>query len=111
MPKKTPPVGRTAAIATQILGNLIAQHRRERGWTASQLSEAIGVSPRTVSHIERGFPSVAIGAFFEAASVLGVRLFNADTAEMARLQREGLDRLALLPERTRVRSRVIHNDF
>jgi hypothetical protein len=44
--------------------------------------------------------AVSLGNAFNAADILGVPLFGADDhAELARLRREGRDRLALLPTR------------
>ena len=104
-------VGGAASTATRVLGGLIAQNRRQRGWTASRLADAIGVTPRTVAHIESGRPTVAIGTVFEAAAILGVRLFEADRAELQRLLRDGQDRLALLPQRVRPKDEAIDDDF
>jgi transcriptional regulator with XRE-family HTH domain len=96
-------VGPTASTAAKVFGNLIAQGRRERAMTLDQLAEAIGTSPRTVYSIEHGKPSVSLGTYFEAASVLGIPLFSADKSELTRLLRDGRDRLALLPERVRAK--------
>lgn len=111
MAKQQHKIGSVATAATQVLGGLVAQRRRERGWTAARLAAAIGVSPRTVANIEEGKPTVAIGVVFEAAAVLGIRLFEADRAELQRLLREGRDRLALLPQRVRPTEEPAHDDF
>jgi len=96
-------VGRTASTAAKVFGNLIAQGRRDCGMTLDQLAEAIGASPRTVYSIERGEPSVSLGTYFEAASVLGIPLFSADKSELSQYLRAGQDRLALLPDRVRAK--------
>lgn len=96
-------VGRTASTAAKVFGNLIAQGRRDRGMTLAQLAEAIGASPRTVYSIERGEPTVGLGTYFEAASVLGIPLFSADKSELTQFLRDGRDRLALLPDRVRAK--------
>nr|WP_228499532.1 helix-turn-helix transcriptional regulator [Nocardioides agariphilus] len=64
------------------------------------MAERIGVDRRTVAAIEAGDPGVSLGNAFNAADTLRVPLFGAeDRAELARLRREGRDRLALLPTR------------
>ncbi len=85
--------------AVQVLGNQIALARRERGWTAAELGERIGVSARTVSRLENGSPSTAIGIVFEAATMLGIALFGVEGPELSRLARQGRETLALIPSR------------
>lgn len=91
---------RGAADAVAVLGQQIKAARVARGWTATELAERIGVDRRTVAALEAGDPAVSIGNVFNAADILGVPLFGAeDRADLARLRREGRDRLALLPTR------------
>lgn len=91
---------RGAADAVDVLGQQIKAARVARKWTASELAERIGVDRRTVAAIEAGDPAVSIGNAFNAADIVGVLLFGAeDRSELARLRREGRDRLALLPIR------------
>lgn len=89
-----------AADAVAVLGQQIKVARLARGWTATELADRIGVDRRTVAAIEAGDPAVSIGNAFNAADILRVPLFGAeDRAELARLRREGRERLALLPSR------------
>ncbi|RYC05724.1 helix-turn-helix transcriptional regulator [Nocardioides zhouii] len=91
---------RGAADAAAMLGQQIKAARATRKWTAIELADRIGVDRRTVAAIEAGDPRVSLGNAFNAADILGVPLFGAeDRAELARLRREGRDRLALLPTR------------
>lgn len=91
---------RGAADAAVVLGQQIKAARVTRKWTATELAERIGVDRRTVAAIEAGDPGVSLGNAFNAADILGVPLFGAeDRAELARLRREGRERLALLPTR------------
>lgn len=111
MAKRPQRIGGVAAAAVQVLGTLVAQRRRERGWTQSRLADAVGVSHDTIAGIERGEPTVAIGTFFQACAVLAIPLFGADRDELQRQLREGRDRLALLPDRVRIRNLEIDDDF
>lgn len=91
---------RGAADAAAVLGQQVKSARIARKWTAAELAERIGVDRRTVAAIEAGDPAVSLGNAFNAADILGVQLFGAqDRSELARLRREGRDRLALLPTR------------
>jgi transcriptional regulator with XRE-family HTH domain len=91
---------RGAADAAAVLGQQIKAARIARKWTAADLAARIGVDRRTVAGMEAGNTSVSVGNMFNAADILGVPLFGAeDRAELARLRREGRDRLALLPTR------------
>jgi transcriptional regulator with XRE-family HTH domain len=91
---------RGAADAAAVLGQQIKAARFARKWTATELAARIGVDRRTVAAIETGDPAVSIGNALNAADILGVPLFGAeDRLELARLRREGRDRLALLPTR------------
>lgn len=100
----------TLAVA-QHLGALVAQARRERGWTAVELAERVGVSVVTLRKIERGDPSVSLGSALNAAAVLRLPLFGTNSpSEQAGLADAARQRLALLPERIHQRRRV-DNDF
>jgi len=96
--------------AVAVLGLQIAQARRGRGWTSQELAERVGVSPRTISSLEHGSTTVAIGIVFEAATVLGIPLFNVDGPELTRLAREGRQVLALLPSRVYHSRRPVDDD-
>lgn len=91
---------RGAADAAAVLGQQIKAARIARKWSATELAARIGVNRRTVAAIEAGDPAVSVGNALNAADILGVPLFGAeDSAELARLRREGRERLALLPTR------------
>lgn len=112
MPQKTHTFAPQTLDAAQVLGAQIARARRERGWTAEELAQRVGVSVRTVSNLEHGAPTVAIGIAFEAATLLGISLFGAEGPELARLARQGRESLALLPSRVRARPEAaVRDDF
>lgn len=97
--------------AARVLGNQIALVRRDRGWTAAELAERVGVSARTISSLERGSPTVALGTAFEAATLLGIPLFDVERTELRALARRGRETLALLPTRVRHRRTPPRDDF
>ena len=90
------------------LGTEISRARRERRWTQTELAERIGISLGTVRAIEKGTPSVTLGAAFEAAAVLGIDLLGGPDAAAARAA-DSRRVLQLLPER--VRSAAVDDDF
>ena len=86
--------------ALGVLGTQIRAARHDRGWTAAELAERIGVSQSTVLAIENGAPGTAIANVFNAAVMAGVPLFGTeDRAELARMRRAGEERRALLNSR------------
>ncbi len=80
-----------------LFGKTIRLGRMQRRLTAQELAERIGVSRSTLQRIEKGDPRVEIGLMFEAAAILGVKLFDADEKGIAALSDRTDDRIALLP--------------
>lgn len=54
------------------LGRDVATARRKRHFTIATMTERMGVSPNTYRRIEKGDPTVAMGAYVMALFVLGV---------------------------------------
>jgi transcriptional regulator with XRE-family HTH domain len=96
--------------AARLLGARIRLGRKERRWTVRQLAERVGITEGTMRKIERGNPSVGLGATLEAAVLVGVTLFDEDPVRRALERGRVEDRLALLPARTR-EPRSRDNDF
>jgi len=87
----------------KVLGLEIARARRLRRWSQEELAQRAGISALTLSSIERGATTVAVGTVFEVAHLVGLDLLGARPDEVPDLVSRSQDRLALLP--TRVRSR------
>ena len=102
MPRTRRTFSQQTIDAATVLGQQVAQARRERRLTQEELAERAGVTPFTVSKVERGDPTVALGTAFEVARLVGVPLFGVDDrVTMDSLVRRGGDRLSLLPVRVR----------
>lgn len=87
--------------AMRLLGSRIQLARRERRWTLQDLADRVGVTAVTMRKIERGNPSVRLGAAFEAAALTGVPLFD-ESGSRRRLETSRIDdRLAVLPRYVR----------
>jgi transcriptional regulator with XRE-family HTH domain len=101
----------TTRAAVALLGSQIAAARKERGWTAADLAERVGVQPQTIGRLERGEPTVALGVAFEAAVIVGVPLFTTDERELHSLAAAARQRLALLPARVTRPLVVVDDNF
>lgn len=100
-----------ATDAVAALGAQIRIARTRKGWTQKQLADRIGSQQKTISAIESGKTGVAVGTVFNAASMAGVRLFDAEGDELARLRRRGEETAGLIPRRVRPREISVDDDF
>ena len=78
MPKTQRPLSPYAADAVALLGQLIRKARIERKLKAVDVTDRAGISRGLLRRIETGDPGCAIGAVFEVATIVGVRLFDTD---------------------------------
>ena len=85
MPSKAPPVGEQLAAQLKRLGGHIRAHREQHKVNATSAAEAAGLSRVTLHRIERGEPSVTMGAYLSAMAALGLTLGVVDA-----LNRQGM---------------------
>jgi DNA-binding XRE family transcriptional regulator len=114
MPKPKPatrPSSRYSRDAAVLLGQLIRRARIERRLTVQGLAERAGMSRGLVQRIEKGDGGCAIGAVFEAAAIVGLRLFDADQAELARAIGSTATILSLLPRTVQASGVEAKDDF
>ncbi len=97
--------------AARTLGLQLAAARRRQRRTAEEIAERAHLTRVTLRRIERGDPDVALGLYFEVATVLSVPLFGAQGRELAELAARGERDLALLPSRVDVRLEDVDDDF
>ncbi|MBY3068508.1 helix-turn-helix transcriptional regulator [Rhizobium laguerreae] len=97
--------------ALLVFSQLIRRARIERKLTTQELADRAGISRGLLQRIEKGDPACAIGAFFEVAAIVGVRLFNADDATLATAISANNAILALLPKSVRPSSTQVNDDF
>lgn len=114
--KKMPkPITRTYSRYTQeacaLLGGLIRTARKERKFTAQELADRAGISRGLLQRVEKGDLKCEIGAAFEVATIVGVRLFDADETTLTKHLRQTDDRLVLLPKRIKARKKAVRDDF
>lgn len=97
--------------AVRLLGLTIRRARIERRMTIRELAERAGISRGLVQRIERGDMGCAIGAVFEVAAIVGVRLFEADRADLAERVANTERMLTLLPQAVRSTTPAVEDDF
>jgi transcriptional regulator with XRE-family HTH domain len=91
MPKKSPIVTENTATKLQSLGARAADRRKALRVSATVAAEAAGISRVTLHRIEKGEPSVTMGAWSNAIAALGLQLQLQDekTASPAKEDRAG----------------------
>lgn len=94
-----------------MLATLIREARIERRLTAQETADRAGISRGLLQRIEKGDMKCEIGAAFEVAAILQIKLFNADEIELPKQRQQAQEKLALLPKSVRKSRKVIDDDF
>lgn len=89
MPAKSPPTSGTSAEKLIALGQQILAYRRALRISAVAAAEAAGMSRVTWHRIERGEPSVTMGAYMNALHAIGLDFGIVGAAEAVTQDREG----------------------
>jgi transcriptional regulator with XRE-family HTH domain len=103
---------RYAREAVAMLGNLIRINRIERRLSVQELAERVGISRDMMQRIEKGDPRCGIGLVIEAAAIVRVPLFDADSSKNFTMSvKEQEEKLRLLPKAIHKTRTVIKDDF
>ena len=102
---------RYAREAAELLGLMIRNARVERGITVAEVAERAGISRGLVHRVEKGEMGSSIGAAFEAAAIVRLRLFDAEPTTLTRHLSMERDKLALLPRSVRTGTKKVKDDF
>ena len=97
--------------AALLLGKQIKLGRKQRKWSEKNLAERVGITRATLQKIERGEMTCAIGLVFEAATLVGINLFEQDRLPLPVRIEQMDDKIALLPKRIQPQKKVIDDDF
>ena len=97
--------------AAELLGHLIRNARIDRDMTVAEVAERANVSRGLVQRIENGDMGCSIGATFEVAAIVGVRLFDAESTTLTRHLGMVRDKLTLLPKAVRQGPKAVKDDF
>ena len=112
MPKSiTRTYSRYSRDAATLFGALIREARNERKLTAQELANRAGISRGLLQRIEKGNLKCEIGAAFEVATLVGVKLFDADESMLTKYLTQKKEKLALLPKSVRKNPRAVRDDF
>ena len=74
MPAKAPPIAPAVAAQLATLGQRVRARREQQKVTATDAAEAAGMSRVTLHRVERGEPSVTMGAYLSAMAAVGLSL-------------------------------------
>lgn len=102
---------RYAREAAELLGLMIHNTRVERSLTVADVAERAGISRGLVHRIETGEMGCSIGAVFELAALVGLRLFEAEPTTLTRHLSLERDKLTLLPQAARSGKTRVKDDF
>ncbi len=97
--------------ALSLLGGLIRAARKERKLISQEVADRAGVSRGLLQRIEKGDPKCAIGAVFEVATIVGMKLFDADKTTLTKHIRQTEEKLALLPKSVRKTTKAVDDNF
>ena len=112
MPKSiTRTYSRYNCDAAALLGALIREARNDRKLTAQELADRAGISRGLLQRIEKGNLKCEIGAVFEVATIVGIKLFEAKESALTKYLRQTREKLALLPKSVRKKSKTVRDDF
>lgn len=101
MPAKSPPISTKLEKSLRELGLLIREKRKALGVSAIATAESAEMSRITLNRIERGEPSVAMGAYLSVATALGLNFELVDPQSRDSSPSEALTKL---PSKIRIAS-------
>ncbi len=97
--------------ALTLLGKMIRLGRKQRKMTEFELAERLGVARSTLQRMEKGDPRVEVGLMFEAASIVGVTLFDSNEKGITALSGRTDDRIAVLPKHVYKAGKQVKDEF
>lgn len=85
MPAKSPPLSSGAAATLAVIGSQIRERRKALKVSAIAAAQASGMSRVTLYRIEKGEPSVTVGAYLQLLDAIGLtlELVNQGSGELA----------------------------
>jgi transcriptional regulator with XRE-family HTH domain len=97
--------------AAELLGKQIQLARKQSKLTAQDLADRAGISRGLLQRIEKGDPACSLGATFEVAALVGIKLFSSEANELPARLAQIDNNLALLPKAIHKPTPVIDDDF
>jgi len=108
---KTRPYSKYTQQAVKLLGKQIQLARKQRRWSENELAERAGIARATLQRIENGDMACTIGLVFEVATLVGIKLFDADSETLRGQVVETEERIALLPKHIHPVKKVVDDEF
>ncbi len=109
--KKQRVYARYTIEASLLLGKLIRWHRKKLKISLENLSDRACISRTTLRKIERGEVTCEIGLVFEVATLVGIKLFEADYGTLKAQNERVEDKIALLPKSIQPQEKDLEDDF
>ena len=109
--KKERTYSRYSTDAVVLLGKLIQLARKERKISESDLADRAGIARSTLQRIEKGDLACEIGLMFEVATIIGIKLFDADSRFLTTQIERADDKIALLPKSIRKSGKSFDDNF
>jgi transcriptional regulator with XRE-family HTH domain len=94
-----------------LLGKMIQHGRKQRKMTEHELANRMGIARSTLQRMEMGNPKVEIGLMFEAAALVGVKLFQTDEERITAMSERMDDRISLLPKHIYKTGKKVIDEF
>lgn len=111
MSKRKRPSSRYAKAAATLLGQLIRKARIDKKMTAEEIAERAGLSRGLLRRIENGNLGCTLGAVFETATVVGLRLFDADETTLDSALAFNTTMMTLIPKAVHGPRTKLNDDF
>lgn len=108
---KARPYSKYTQEAVKLLGKQIRLARKHRRWSESELAERAGIARATLQRIEKGDMACTIGLVFEVATLVGIKLFDADREALRRQMSQTDERIALLPKHIHPTRKAVDDEF
>lgn len=105
------PFSRYTTAAVKLLGKQIHLGRKQRRWSERELAERAGIARATLQRIEKGDMACTIGLVFEVATLVGIKLFDADNDMLRDRIIAADEHIALLPKRIHPIKKTVDDDF
>jgi ribosome-binding protein aMBF1 (putative translation factor) len=109
--KKERAYSRYTTDAVKLLGKLIRLARKERKISVGDLADRAGIARSTLQRIEQGDLKCEIGLVFEVATIVNIKLFDADSNLLTMQIERADDKIALLPKTIRKTTKRVDDNF
>lgn len=105
------PFSKYTMEAVKLLGKQIQLARKQRRWSETELAERAGIARATLQRIEKGDMASKIGLVFEVATLVGIKLFDADSETLRGRIHEADERISLLPKHIHPSRKPVDDEF